>query len=630
MTFDPTAAQPHAQVPMPAYSQPQAADQQFGAPQPQFVARAPRPNPFVGVPLSDWVRDGGALLLLLISLALPWTIRADDLDSVRLVAASGRVEVILITLLSVFSLSLTYLARAGVFGPTVGTQQIWLFRLLANLPYFLLVVVYIVIDAVRAEPLSGLGYAAALGLAGAFLAAQPRAAEVVGIGADHPVARLWQRIALGYAVFGGLTAFAALIFGVLSTVDSSISPLMLLSMIVTLLFGATAVLVPLIGVIRGKAIWLTIARAVGGMAVGVVIINAFTGFTLAFAGIESLRGGGYLIVLATGLLGLASSPALTATMKPLSALTRWFGVASTSFVLIIVVAGFTLFLSVFTLLAYGANTSTTGLSIGTIVVMVAVMVIATIARAFLRSNPAGSQWLVLGLLGVIVVLGIVNIVIRNVIPSVGTSEDLVRMLIANGAFQGVSLFSYSMFFVESTWSLVLAFGLPTLAIVALTIPADVRAYYRQYAPVRQPTAGAPVGYQAAGLQVPGYQAAAMQSGVTAPVPGQVAPAQLVPTPVVSAQFVAEQVAPALVVPTPVPATDVAPFAPQTSPVMRVALSEAADPATSVERLFAIASENPGAWPDLAANPSTYPDLVQWLAQSPDPRVQQALRARNPA
>ena len=138
MIFDPNAPQQPPATPQPALSQyvvpPVAA--QYVAPiaPPQYAPSPARPNPFAGIPSSDWARDGGALLLLLGSLALPWMF-STDFGMSETIGATGRIEVILITLLSLFSLSLTYLLRAGVFGPGIGLAQIWLIRLLVNVPY---------------------------------------------------------------------------------------------------------------------------------------------------------------------------------------------------------------------------------------------------------------------------------------------------------------------------------------------------------------------------------------------------------------------------------------------------------------------------------------------------------------
>ena len=51
---------------------------------------------------------------------------------------------------------------------------------------------------------------------------------------------------------------------------------------------------------------------------------------------------------------------------------------------------------------------------------------------------------------------------------------------------------------------------------------------------------------------------------------------------------------------------------------------ASSPATPAAELARIAASRPDLHPALAANPATYPDLVDWLRTSPDPAVQAAL------
>ena len=55
-------------------------------------------------------------------------------------------------------------------------------------------------------------------------------------------------------------------------------------------------------------------------------------------------------------------------------------------------------------------------------------------------------------------------------------------------------------------------------------------------------------------------------------------------------------------------------------------AQAADPGTSAQDMARIAAERPDLWPSLAANPSLYPDLRQWLRQVGGEEVQEALTA----
>lgn len=59
-------------------------------------------------------------------------------------------------------------------------------------------------------------------------------------------------------------------------------------------------------------------------------------------------------------------------------------------------------------------------------------------------------------------------------------------------------------------------------------------------------------------------------------------------------------------------------------------SRAADPVTSHEELYELASDHPELRPLIAENPNTYPDLVDWLASLGDPEIDAALRRRGDA
>lgn len=117
-------------------------------------------HPFAGVTAGDYVRDGVALLFLLVSLALRWDFGTD---------ASDRIDVVLLTILSMFSLAVPAMARLGALGQGWTRRRIRLVRLLANVPYLVLVVVYLVLDLLRGGELGregGVGVALGVGLRG--------------------------------------------------------------------------------------------------------------------------------------------------------------------------------------------------------------------------------------------------------------------------------------------------------------------------------------------------------------------------------------------------------------------------------------------------------------------------------
>ncbi len=509
------------------------------------TAPPPAVSPFAGIPLSDWVRDGSAALLLLVSLALPWSSGFGFGSLSGQLFATSRIEVILVTLLSLFSLALTYLARAGVFPPTVTARTIWALRLVANAPYAIVVLVHIVID-IASQQGTGLGFAAAFGLAGAVLAAQPREAEVRGLPQRDPVAAVWYAIALVFTGLVALTGLLALVLG-LVTLGRFGGPAIVLGLIVAVLLNVAAVGVPALGLVRRSEVWRTVAIGLGAALALIVVIDALTGFVISPGGIESVRIGGYLVVLFLPLAAIAASPAIRISMNPVADLTRWFSAAATALLVGAVLAGVELLRTILTLIIGGVGYSSTAPTIISTILLIVILVAAVIARSFLRSNPAGSRYTVPGFAGAIFVLGLINVAI-----SIGTVIGVVP--------------------------LVLALGVPGIIAYALLVPASVREYF---------TANAPL------------------AGTTSSYLSGVLPGAPVAPPV-----------PAPPAASPAPAAAVDPL-----------LQRASDPATTAAELHELARDHHELWPAIAANPSAYDALLEWLGASTDPAVQAALRAR---
>ena len=153
-------------------------------------------SPPPGVPTGDYVRDALAAAALIASLFMVWRNTAEDGifgNSGGSIAAT-HIDVTLATLVSVVSIGIPYLWRAGVFGTNWTYAKTQTARLLANAPYIILTVVYLVIELIDHK---GIGPAMAFGLAGAVLAAQPRAAEINT--GDDVHDRRWIGIVIGLA-----------------------------------------------------------------------------------------------------------------------------------------------------------------------------------------------------------------------------------------------------------------------------------------------------------------------------------------------------------------------------------------------------------------------------------------------
>ncbi|MEO8527752.1 MAG: hypothetical protein ABI435_01605 [Pseudolysinimonas sp.] len=510
------------------------------------------PGPFAGIPISDFLRDVFAATLLLVSFAMAWNVTGD---------ATAHIEVILITLLSVFSLSITYLARAGVLPPTATVRTVWLIRLLANVPYLVLVVVYVIIDAISASGSvpGGIGFAMTFGLTGAIIAAQPRQAEVTALQHGSAIGETWYRIVVGFGVVGLILVVVNLVLILvrfLPLIVYSGSPLAIVAILIAVFFYLGAIGALFAGmVLRSEAGRLT-ALAIGVSTLGAVLIDLFSQRALSGVGLESLNAPVFGVLIFGLLAGLASAPPVKLAMRPIDPLTAWVRAASNLFVATAVLALFTtltIILAFIVIGSQGADYGFTGFGIGIIVVTVLIALAAIIGRSLLTGNQSSARVPVLGISALLLVLGIVFIVI----------ESNAGLALRNaGARIGLP-------------DLVLAFGLPIAIAAFLTIPASVRAHYGALFG----SMGAPRSYT---------------------------------------DLIAQVAATETVIP--IHADAAAPPTVYTAAV-------ASDPATSAAVLFQIAQAQPELRKDIAANPSTYQGLLDWLGALGDPEVDAALKAR---
>ncbi|MCB2413376.1 hypothetical protein LGT39_11025 [Demequina sp. TTPB684] len=515
------------------------------------------PNPFAGIPVSDYVRDAVALVLLLVSLSMPW-----NLDDFATRGATDNIAVVLVTVLSILSLALTYLARAQVFGPamTVGTAA--LIRGAANAPYALVVAIYLIIDASKGADewyySGGIGVAAAFGLAGAVLAGMPRVAESDSL-APWQVT-VMQQGAVGLAALWTVLSFLNLILVVLDYKDmeaATIGIVVLSVLIILVALGAATF---------GLFVRSAAARAAvfaGTLAVfGTAVIDWMTDWDLSGAGMESLHAPVFSILPLITLGAVVSSPLVKGHTKAADSATRDSGAATWLLFAIAGISGAAIIMTILRMV--GDFDVSTGVAIGYIVTLILTTTAALIAAAFVRQNFTGSRMVAIAVMGGTILVGVISLVLVNKLGDVGFLDILLHV----------------------------ALPLAVIALLALSMRG-----------ANAPVAPAPVSQAAAD---DAGQAAAVEAPVPAPVvePQVLAPTTEIPEP-------------------PAPASEAA-AAPEAHP----RAAEAADPDTSAQALHEIATTIPELRPTVAANPSAYPELLEWMGKLGEPAVDEAISKRD--
>lgn len=257
---------------------PQAAPQSVPSP----AAEATRStSAFASVPVSDYIRDGVAVTLLLVSMFMVWTYGAGGVS-----VAGSRIDVILITLVSMLSVSLAYLWRAGVFGPSWDYRRTQLARLAVNAPYFVMALIYVILELVYRQ---GLGPAMAFGLAGAVLAAQPRRAELGSGPSDVVVDRRWASVLAGFALLVGALTLVQFIerLTLLPTRDWAST------LTVVLLGAANAVLIiwTAFGTAGGRSSRRHLGIGIGVTGIGLSLIGLVPGVTVVSVSFSAIGPG---------------------------------------------------------------------------------------------------------------------------------------------------------------------------------------------------------------------------------------------------------------------------------------------------------------------------------------------------
>ncbi|WP_407317373.1 hypothetical protein UQW22_12710 [Isoptericola halotolerans] len=575
-------------------------------------------SPFADVPTRDVVRDVVAVVALLLALPLPW-------NEVR--RGSDLLWVVLTTVVAVLAVAAPYARRAGIVPDGWVQVAAPRARLVGLAPYALVVLLHLVLDVLSVGG-PGVGAGLALGLAGAVLAA------------SLPTTR-------GLLVSAVVVAVAAVATPLTTAVAGRPWPLVVGAVLAALLVLAV--------------LWLTVrAFLQGDDAAGVVLVAvgaavalelALLGGSSQYAWVESVHGDRYGLLLLPVVAAFAVPSVLgrvgASPDEPVeAAAARWVLVAVRALDLMIVVGTFVTLVAVVRLVA-AAATDVPGFGFGVepvlrLVVGVLVVVVAFLARRALLRDARTAHATAVGAACVVVVLGLVILVAR---AGVGTRSHVEELL--------------------------LALALPAVVLGALLLPPSVRAFVdaepagedgTDWSPAGAPagdersvtdvrsagemSAEVPVGHvapQQPAVQQPGSRVSATQdTAVQAPVPARTGEAgsrwrgtwaagtdatqQMAPVDTGTQPQVAAT-APAAQPPAQSPSqTQVMPPVADV-PGARWTPEQALDPATPLADLAQIVQEAPHLRPHVAANPSTYPALLDWLGALGDPAVDAALRTR---
>jgi len=552
-------------------------------------------SPFGGVTVRELVRDVVAAFALLVALPLPW-------DHAH--RGSDRLEVVLVTVLALLAVAAPYLRRGGV-GPS--SWDLLTSRrtvALACIPYFVVALVYLGLDATApADASGGVGAGLAMGLAGATLASAPRwahtpavVAGVVALGTlATPVASLAQGAPWATTVAGAFNALVVL--GVLwFTVGTYLRSGDLSAGYVLLALGGAVALELVLFAGGSERPWF---ESVHGQRLGLLLLP---------------------VVAAVTARRIVDDAAATAGDPDHVRAERWVAVAVRSLGLVALVAGFVALVALVRIISEGVAVPL----VLRLIVGVLMVAISLAARRSLARDPRAGHVTAVGASCVLVVLGLVVVVAR---AGLGTQSNVEELLVA--------------------------FGLPGIVLAVLLVPSSVRELVASAPETPEPEASvvddastggalpdasAPNGSREPAEMAWTVAAPASAPARSAPTTAVSAPATSAPTAAVSGATAAPRAA------RPMDATQQmepvrgyqAPDSTQVLPPVQDAppaqapgwsAGQAMDPSTPLADLARIAAEAPHLRSYVAANPATYPALLDWLGALGDPAVDAALRSR---
>lgn len=568
-----------------------AAGTPYGSPAADLSAVAPvlGRNP-PGNHVWDYIRDLGAAGTLIWSLTLYWSSTAK---------ASSVVYVLLSTLSAL--LALTVLPLSRLLRKPDGSPLVWptlAIRWLLCAPFAIVVLITVVRDLTGELP--GLGPALVVGAFGLAVALVPRDTEIHRA-ANGPALLRGFRLACGW--FGGLGMAAIVISTLIANPPDgwfeydnyfllSVLPFLAVIGLFVAVYGVTA-----LRVAAGKVSWQpTLVWLGAGLLVSV-------GIDASNSTVESSHQGFYGAWLLLAATGLAAGPLVGGKDGDRSEVGFWALVVANAFRIIIVFASIVLLLAVLVLVQfsqYRYSTTVSGQMVWGIVSTVLTIGAAAVGSNRLRADAASGRQVALVSVAVMVLLRIIDLVVLGT-GSFGAGGAPVSLLLLAGTFG------------------VIVYG--------LTVPAPMRRG-------PQPGGGSPAAGGVA-APVPFGRAPETEQVAVPPSTGWIGAGTEVVTPVERPPVGASSAAAATEQVTVPPSTgwiggvtEVATtVGQQQPPVVDPVARAAADPATPLAELMSIAGVRADLRPLVAANPSTYPDLLQWLAGLNEPAVNQALAAR---
>lgn len=396
------------------------------------AAVPPSRHPFGDISALDYVRDVLALVLLVASFSMPW-----DADG----TAADRIHVVLVTLLAMASLTLPYLRRAGVLPEAWGNAEVRVARALANLPYFVVVALTIVIDiAADGGASGGVGVGVGFGLAGAVLAAQARHADEGDVAGQG---QAWRLTAVGIAAVAVALTIVRLVvvladFG---TTDPEWGPVAL-ALLEPIIFIAV-LLVPVAALLgrQSSARDVLVAIAVVAVVMGLWRMSEGSGLP------DVLRirddGPAELLWLAVAAAVLAAGVSRLLTWQP--GASHWVDTAVRALGLSAILAGLA---AIYWVVVLTSVDEGRGTSITVLVLLMLAVVASVVGRSAVRRNPREGRPVALAVAGVLVLIAIVDLAVETAGP--------------HGVTQVSALVVSSLFV------------LPALLAVALTVPRAVR------------------------------------------------------------------------------------------------------------------------------------------------------------